>query len=153
MEMLKQFNLARSSLLSYIEELDEEIVDKQSKYFEQTIRWHIGNTLFMFEKFLFVSRDMQILPTDYAELFSADISVSDWKIKPPTLYQLVENLVHQQQRINEFSELFWKTDVKFKVPNGSVETHGDLLIMLAHREAETLGKIKIMKQVLEKEDH
>lgn len=151
MEMLKQFNLARTSLLTYIEDLNEALADEQSKYFDQTIRWHIGNVLVMTEKFLFVSKDTQQLPKEYAELFSGDVSVSDWKIEPPTLEQLHADLVHQQNRVNEFSELFWKSDVKFKVPNGSVETHGDLLIMLAHREAETIGKLKLMKQILETE--
>lgn len=151
MEMLKQFNLARTSLLTYIQDLDETIVDKPSKYFDQTIRWHIGNILYMYEKFLFISERTQKLPKEYAELFSADIKVTDWKIEPPSIEQLYEDLIDQQNRINEFNRLFWKSDVVFKVPNRSIETHGDLLIMLAHREAETLGKLKVMKQILEAE--
>lgn len=57
----------------------------------------------------------------------------------------------QQIRINNFDDLFWKSNVKFKVPYGHVETHGDLLIMLAHRESEILGKMKLMKQVIDAE--
>ncbi|WP_085991305.1 DinB family protein [Oceanobacillus senegalensis] len=148
MSSLKQFNLARTSLLTYIQELDEEALDYQSKYFNNTIRWHIGNTLLVNEKLLFVSqKKSQKIPEHYAKLFSSDINVSDWSEEPPSLEQLIEDLVNQQNRINSFDELFWKSNVKFKVPYGYVETHGDLLIMLSHRESELLGKIKGMKQV------
>lgn len=56
MSFLKQFNLSRTSLLTFIRELDEDLVDRKSKYFENTIRWYIGNTLLMNEKLLFVKK-------------------------------------------------------------------------------------------------
>lgn len=150
MSPLKQFNLSRTSLLTFIQDLDEEILDKQSKFFDNTLRWYIGNTLLINEKLLFVSQQKsQKIPMEYAELFSSDITVEDWKNEAPSLQQLMDDLVEQQNRVNQFEELFWKSDVKFKVPYGHVQTHGDLLIMLTHREAETLGKIKMMKQILE----
>lgn len=152
MSMLKQFNLARTSLLTFIKELDDEVLDVQSKYFENTIRWYIGNTLFINEKLLFVSSDKsQNIPKEYAQLFSSDIKVSDWTTTPPTLEQLIENLEDQQIRINNFKDLFWKSNVKFKAPYGHIETHGDMLIMLAHRESEMLGKIKAMKEVFDQQ--
>ncbi|WP_047986018.1 DinB family protein [Ornithinibacillus californiensis] len=151
MSVLKQFNLTRTSLLTYLSELDEEILDRQSKHFDQTIRWFIGNTLFVNEKLLFVSKKSHTLPSEYSQLFSSDINVQDWTIQPPTLDELMDKLEDQQNRINKFDELFWKSDVKFKVPYGHVESHGDLLIMLAHREAELLGKLKVMRQVLDVE--
>jgi hypothetical protein len=151
MSVLKQFNLTRTSLLTYLNELDEEILDSQSKYFDQTIRWFIGNTLLINEKLLFVSKKSHTLPSEYSQLFSSDINVQDWTIQPPTLDELMDKLEDQQNRINKFDDLFWKSDVKFKVPYGHVESHGDLLIMLAHREAELLGKLKVMRQVLDVE--
>ncbi|MCR1835411.1 DinB family protein [Oceanobacillus caeni] len=147
---LKQFNLARTSLLTFIQDLDEDIIDKTSEYFDNTIRWHIGNILYMDEKLLFVSqKKSQKIPKEYAELFSSDVQVKDWKIEPPSLSQLIEDLIQQQERINKYDDLFWKSNVKFKSPHGYIETHGDLLIMLAQREAETLGLIRAMKKVLE----
>lgn len=152
MSMLKQFNLARTSLLTFIQDLDEDILDHSFKYFENTIRWHIGNILFVDEKLLFVNqKESQNIPKEYAELFSSDIKVANWSIKPPTISQLMEDLENQQNRINNFGDLFWKSEVKFKVPYGHVETHGDLLIMLAHRESEILGTMKAMKQVYDLE--
>jgi hypothetical protein len=147
MSVLKQFNLTRTSLLTFISELDEEIVDRESKYFDNTIRWYIGNTLLMNEKLLFVSKNSFKLSDEYRELFSSDKKSADWATKAPSLKELLEQLEDQQNRINNFDDLFWKSNVKFKVPHGHIETHGDLLIMLAHREAEMLGKIKVMKQV------
>ncbi len=152
MSVLKQFNLARTSFLTFLKDLDDSILNKESNYFENTILWHVGNTLFINEKLLFVSqKNSQKIPSYYAELFSSDIKVSDWKRSAPSLDTLIDELVDQQNRINSFGELFWKSDVKFKVPHGHVETHEDLLIMLSHREAETLGKLKIMKQIAESE--
>jgi|SRR5699024_783437 len=152
MSVLKQFNFTRTSLLTFIQDLDEETLDKQSKSFDNTIRWHIGNTLLIDEKLIFISqKHSQKIPKEYAELFSSDINVEDWSIEPPSLTQLVEDLIKQQERINNFDDLFWKSNVKFKVPYGYVETHGDLLTMLSYREAETLGKIKAMKRVIETE--
>ncbi|RLL47750.1 DinB family protein [Oceanobacillus piezotolerans] len=147
MSVLKQFNLARTSLLTFIQDLDNEALDYQSAYFDNTIRWHIGNTLLMDEKLLFVNqKKSQHIPKEYAELFSSDVKVEDWTVEAPSLEELMSHLVNQQNRVNTYDELFWKSDVKFKVPHGHIETHGDLLIMLAHREAEMLGKIKAMKQ-------
>ncbi|WP_339215665.1 DinB family protein [Ornithinibacillus sp. FSL M8-0202] len=151
MSFLKQFNLSRTSLLTFIRELDEDLVDRKSKYFENTIRWYIGNTLLMNEKLLFVKKSSQKLPSHYNELFSSDIAVADWSVEVPTLEELIGQLEEQQIRINNFDDLFWKSNVKFKVPYGHVETHGDLLIMLAHRESEILGKMKLMKQVIDAE--
>ncbi|WP_096270144.1 DinB family protein [Paucisalibacillus globulus] len=151
MSVLKQFNLTRTSLLTFLGELDEAIVDRESKYFDNTIRWYIGNSLLMNEKLLFVSKNSFKLPDQYRELFSTDIKASDWTKEVPSLEELLGHLEDQQNRINNFDELFWKSEVKFKVPHGHVETHGDLLIMLSHREAELLGKIKTMKQVYDAE--
>lgn len=148
MSVLKQFNLARTSLLTFVNDLDETILDHSFKYFENTMRWHIGNILLINEKLLFINqKESQNIPPEYAELFSSDIKSSDWTTTPPTLSELAGHLEDQQNRINNFDELFWKSDVKFKVPYGHVETHGDLLIMLAHRESEMLGQLKAMKQV------
>lgn len=153
MTILKQFNLARTSLLTFIKELDENILDYQFKYFDNTLRWHIGNILFVNEKLLFVNHaKSQNIPKEYAELFSSDIKVSDWTNQAPSLEALIEQLEDQQNRVNNFDELFWKSDVKFKVPHGHVETHGDLLIMLTHREAEMLGKIEAMKEVYDRKE-
>lgn len=152
MSSLKQFNLARTSLLTLIQDLDEAIIDNKSKYFDHTIRWYIGNVLLVDEKLLFVNqKKSQKIPKEYAKLFSSDINVEDWSMEPPSLAQLVDDLIEQQNRINSFDELFWKSNVKFKVPYSSVETHGDLLIMLAYREAETIGKIKTIKHIIEAE--
>lgn len=151
MSELKQFNLARTSLLTFINELDENVLDRTSEYFENTIRWHIGNILFVNEKFLFVNqKNAPTLPEEYKELFSSDRTVKDWTIEPPSLENLLTQLEEQQVRINRFDELFWKSNVKFKVPYGSVKTHGDLLIMLSYREAEIIGMMKVMQSIIKK---
>ncbi|WP_179134513.1 DinB family protein [Oceanobacillus timonensis] len=148
----KQFNLTRTALLTYASELNDEVIDVQADYFDTTIRWHLGHALVTMEKFLFrYPTKSENIPASYADLFSSGISPQDWEEKAPSLEELLKDLELQQQRINEFNELFWKSNVTFKVPFGSVETQGDLLIMLSFREAELLGKIKTMHQVIAKD--
>ncbi|MFD1386534.1 DinB family protein [Oceanobacillus oncorhynchi subsp. oncorhynchi] len=145
----KQFNLTRTALLTFASELDNNSIDVQADYFDTTIRWHLGHALVTMEKFLFrYPVKSENIPAGYAELFSSGTSPKDWTEEPPSLETLLEALELQQQRINEFNDLFWKSNVQFKVPFGSVETQGDLLIMLSFREAELLGKIKAMYQVI-----
>ena len=52
---LKQFEITRGALLTFMETLDDKTADTQPKGFNNTIRWHIGHVLtaaevFMFEK-------------------------------------------------------------------------------------------------------
>ncbi|MEK4304464.1 DinB family protein [Oceanobacillus sp. FSL K6-0251] len=148
----KQFNLTRTALLTFASELDDNSIDVQADYFDTTIRWHLGHALVTMEKFLFrYPVKSENIPAGYVELFSSGTSPKDWTEEPPSLETLLEALELQQQRINEFNDLFWKSNVQFKVPFGSVETQGDLLIMLSFREAELLGKIKAMYQVISRD--
>ncbi|MFD1415553.1 DinB family protein [Oceanobacillus jeddahense] len=147
----KQFNLTRTALLTYASDLDDPIIDVQADYFNNTIRWHLGHVLVTMEKFLFrYPSKSENIPANFADLFGSGTNPEDWKEEPPSLGALLEALETQQQRINEFNDLFWKSNVQFKVPFGSVETYGDLLIMLSFHEAEHLGKIKAMHQVVAK---
>ncbi|WP_052400847.1 DinB family protein [Oceanobacillus jeddahense] len=147
----KQFNLTRTALLTYASDLDDPIIDVQADYFNNTIRWHLGHVLVTMEKFLFrYPSKSENIPANFADLFGSGTNPKDWKEEPPSLGALLEALEIQQQRINEFNDLFWKSNVQFKVPFGSVETYGDLLIMLSFHEAEHLGKIKAMHQVVAK---
>ncbi|GIO21536.1 DinB family protein [Oceanobacillus sp. J11TS1] len=148
----KQFNLTRTALLTFASDLDDNIIDVQADYFNNTIRWHLGHTLVTMEKFLFrYPKKSENIPANYADFFGSGTSPKDWKEEPPSLEELLEALELQQQRINEFNDLFWKSNVQFKVPFGSIETHGDLLIMLSFHEAEHLGKVKAMHQVVAKD--
>lgn len=145
----KQFNLSRTALLTFFQELDEETTDIQSKYFNNTLRWHIGHVLVTHEKFFFrYPSKSDNIPESFANIFSSGTKPSEWTEEPPTLEELTKYLVEQQERINSFDDLFWTSNVKFKVPFGSVETFGDLLIMLSHHETEHLGKMKAMLQVV-----
>lgn len=148
----KQFSLTRTALLHFIEDLPDEILDYQAEPFNNTLRWHIGHVLTFTEKLLFqYPRKSTNIPENYAELFGPGTKPADWTVSPPTLAQLVEQLQDQQERVNQFDDLFWKSNVTFKVPYGSIETFADLLIMLSHHETEHLGKMKAMLQVVNAE--
>jgi uncharacterized damage-inducible protein DinB len=148
----KQFNLARTSLLHFLEDISEETADIQAEPFNNTLRWHAGHVLTLDEKMFFqYPKKSENIPASYAELFGPGTRPSEWTETPPTLETLREQLQDQQERMNNFDDLFWKTDVTFKVPFGSIETFGDLLIMLSHHETEHLGKMKAMLQVVNAE--
>ena len=145
----KQFNLTRTALLTFAHDLTEEEADIQATYFNNTLRWHIGHVLVFSEKLLFrYPKKSDNIPANYAELFGPGTKPSEWTEDAPTLTELANLLENQQERINNFEDLFWKTNVTFKVPFGSIETFGDLLIMLGHHETEHLGKMKAMRQVV-----
>lgn len=149
----KQFNLARTALLNFIESFDEEKADIQAKPFNNTLRWHVGHVLTVNEKLLFqYPKKSEHIPESYNRLFSSGTKPSDWTEEAPTLEVLKEQLVNQQERLNNFDDLFWKTNVTIKVPFGSVETFGDLLKMLGHHESEHLGKMKAMLQVVDAQE-
>lgn len=148
----KQFNLARTALLNFIEELTEDTADVQASPFNNTLRWHVGHVLTFNEKLLFrYPKKSNNIPEEYAELFGPGTKPSEWTKEAPTLETLIIQLQEQQERVNNFDDLFWQTNVSFKVPFGSIETFGDLLIMLAHHETEHLGKMKAMLQVVNAE--
>jgi uncharacterized damage-inducible protein DinB len=149
----KQFNLVRTALLDFIENTDEEKLDIQAKPFNNTLRWHVGHVLTFTETLLFqYPKKSDNLPENYTALFAPGTRPSEWTEEAPTLDVLKEQLIDQQERLNKFDDLFWKTNVTFKVPFGSVETFGDLLIMVGHHESEHLGKMKAMLQVIEAEN-
>ncbi|MCF3944443.1 DinB family protein [Oceanobacillus alkalisoli] len=149
----KQFNLARTALINFIDDhINEETADVQAKPFNNTLRWHIGHVLVVDEKMLFrFPKKSDHIPENYADLFGPGTKPSDWTEEAPSLDELKKFLLDQQERLNNFDDLFWKTNVTFKVPFGSVETFGDLLIMLGHHETEHLGKMKAMLQVVNAE--
>lgn len=148
----KQFNLARTALINFIEDVNEETADIQAKPFNNTLRWHVGHVLVFTEKLLFrYPKKSENIPADYADLFGPGTKPSEWTDKAPSLEELKQQLLDQQERVNQFEDLFWKTNVTFKVPFGSIETFGDLLIMLGHHETEHLGKMKAMLQVVNAE--
>src|SRR5690625_2674028 len=113
----KQFNLARTALLDFIKDMENETLDFQAKPFNNTLRWHIGHVLVFTEKLLFgYPKRTKHVPEEYATLFGPGTKPSEWTDSPPSLEELVEYLQHQQERINNFDDLFWKTNVTFKVP-------------------------------------
>jgi len=150
MEQVNQFNLTRSSLLTFASDLDEQALDTQAKYFNNTLRWHIGHILVVAEKLLHAfPQKSQNIPTEYAEFFSSGTKPADWTSEPPALKDLLYELAEQQNRMNEQEELFWKTNIPFEPPFGNFKTYGDILTMLNYHEAEHVGKMKAMKQVLD----
>ncbi|WP_240510160.1 DinB family protein [Virgibacillus profundi] len=148
--MSKQFEMTRSAFLSFVKDLDEETADMQVRYFNNTIRWHIGHVLVTAEGLLFgYPKQSTNFPEGYNKLFASGTKPADWDTEAPELSVLVECLEEQQPRINELSEDFFKQDLPYTLPFGNFKTYGDIYEMIIQHESEHLGKMKAMKQVVQ----
>ena len=68
---LKQFEITRGALLTFMETLDDKTADTQPKGFNNTIRWHIGHVLTAAEVFMF-GKEFKQLPTEYPVCLDMD---------------------------------------------------------------------------------
>ncbi|WP_404458487.1 DinB family protein [Oceanobacillus kapialis] len=148
--MSDQFDLTRSAVLSFVENVDEKIADVQPEYFNNTIRWHVGHVLVTPEALLFgFPNHSENVPKSYSDMFNTGTRPADWQDTPPSLSELVSELKNQQTRIKELSDDFLKQELPYTLPFGNFKTYGDVYEMILQHENEHLGKMKAMKQVVD----
>nr|QRZ16308.1 DinB family protein [Virgibacillus sp. AGTR] len=149
-EMTNQFSLTRGSLLTFVKQLDKEIMDIQPKGFNNTIRWHIGHILVTAESLLFgYPKQSTNIPVSYQGLFATGTKPSEWSENAPKLATLIVDLENQAPRIEALTDEFFATDLPYTLPFGNFKTYGDVFAMILSHEAEHLGQIKAMKKIVE----
>lgn len=149
--MSEQFDLTRSALLGFIKNIDEKKADVQPEYFNNTIRWHIGHVLVTPESLLFgFPSHSENLPKSFNDLFGTGTKPADWQDTPPSISELVTELEQQRSRIKDLTDDFFKQDLPYTLPFGNFKIYGDVYEMILQHENEHLGKIKAMKQVVDK---
>lgn len=148
--MLHHLALTRRVFTRLAKSIDEEIADTYPKGLNNTIRWHIGHTLFVAEHYIFdFPTDSTDLPVSYDALFKNGTKPSEWKIEPPSIAELVEEIEKQTERLNKLPKAYFDAPLEKELPFGRFKTNGDLFIFIIHHEAEHIGQIKMMKQLIE----
>jgi hypothetical protein len=147
--MSKQSELTRGALISFVNELDEKIIDVQPDGFNNTIRWHVGHLLVSAEGLMFgYPEHSNHIPESYNAMFKTGTKPSDWgNAEVPTLSALIESLEKQTVRLNELSEEFLAGKLPFQFPVGNPQTYGEMFEFVMFHEAYHLGQMKAMNVI------
>jgi len=149
--MSQQFQMARNAFLDFVKDLDEKTADIQATYFNNTLRWHAGHVVTVAETLLFgYPNQTDHVPENYNDLFATGTKPADWNTPAPSLTEIVNQLEAQKERMENVSDEYLQKDLDFTLPFGNFKTYGDIYKMLIQHEVEHLGKMKAMKQVVEK---
>lgn len=150
MFMLKQLEVIRGALNSFINELDEKAIDVQPEGFNNTIRWHIGHILVSTESLMFgYPNHSTNIPESYHALFITGSKPADWgNAEVPTVSALIECLEEQAGRLNELSEEFLAEKLPFQFPVGNLKTYGEMFEFVLFHEAYHLGQMKAMDMII-----
>ena len=165
--LIVEFEIARQSLWSDLEQTTGDIYDIQPEGFNNTIHWHLGHILTTAENFLF-GQNVQFpdndifgfgfhkqfyknpgnqLPASYNELFGFGSKPSNWSVDVPTVDTLVEQLKNQLENIKKLPKEIFK--IKLPEPILGKETYGELASLTAYHESNHIGQIHIMKKLIE----
>lgn len=149
--MTNEFVYNRNQTINFAKQLNEQIADAEAVYFNNTIRWHLGHVLVIAESLLFgYPQNSEALPKQYDGMFKTGTKPSDWQEEPPALSELIRQLEEQKDRVSKLDATFFAKDLDFTLPFGNFKTYGDVFTMIKQHESEHLGKMKAMKQVVEK---
>src|SRR5690606_17634294 len=83
-----------------IQQIPEELADIIPVGFTNNIRWNFGHIAYIQEKLVFgVVGEKMSLPVAYEIFFSAGTKPTDWIGTPPTLSEILGELIAQKERI------------------------------------------------------
>src|SRR5699024_6765361 len=100
--IFEQFDFYRDSTVELLESITSESqADINPTGFSNTLRWNLGHILVAQEGIMYYfGRDEKgFLPTSFQGLFSTGTSPKDWKTTPPTLPEIREPLIEQNERM------------------------------------------------------
>jgi len=98
--LLDQLEFARQGTLHIVSDVTESQADLIPQGFNNNIRWNLGHIYLVQEQFAFVfSQGPVQIPDGFVELFATGSKPTDWKLKPPTLSDIVQMLAEQSKRI------------------------------------------------------
>lgn len=134
-----QLNFARQLLLNCVKEISESQVDIIPKEFNNNIRWNLGHVCLTQDRmaFYYANEPMEV-PEVFSDLFRSGTKPIDWKIKPPTLQELVDILGDQPNRIRERLQNRLDEAVAnpfSKIPGLTLRTFDELLTFSLFHEA------------------
>ena len=148
-----QLSFARQSLLNTVKEISENQADSVPEGFNNNIRWNLGHVCIVQERYAFYFAGEPIgVPDVFTELFAFGTRPSEWKIKPPSLQELVETLTDQPKRIRERLQDRLDEAITNPVERGSLSlsTFDELLTFSLFHEGQHIQAVKTLIKMTSK---
>jgi uncharacterized damage-inducible protein DinB len=100
--VLHTAQVVRSTLISRVEAISEDLFDMQPPPFNNTIRWNIGHIITILDRIVF-NRVFQTttLPEGFADYYKNGTKPSDWANPPHSKDELIGFLKQQFSDLNE----------------------------------------------------
>jgi uncharacterized damage-inducible protein DinB len=100
--VLHTAQVVRSTLISRVESISEDLFDVQPSPFNNTIRWNIGHIIATLDRMIF-NRVFQTtkLPAGFADFYKSGTKPSDWANPPHSKDELI---VFLKQQISDLTE-------------------------------------------------
>jgi uncharacterized damage-inducible protein DinB len=150
--VLRQVEVVRAITLQKVESITEDVADIMPKGFNNTIRWNVGHILIVQDQLAsnFAGLPQQLSP-EFVTLFGNRSRPSEWKVEPPTLQVLSNELKKQTAYIKEslYNRLQEKATKPFVRLGFRMETIGEILAFSLHHEGMHTGVISAIQRVIE----
>lgn len=151
--IFEQLNFARRSLLNTLNGISEEQADIVPEGFNN-IRWNLGHVCLVQARMAFAFAEEPVeVPDVYSELFASGTKPSEWKIKPPTLNELIEILNDQPNRIQARLQDRLNEEVAkpfSRIPGLNLKTFDELLTFSLYHEGGHIQNVKTLIKMLPK---
>jgi uncharacterized damage-inducible protein DinB len=150
-QLFKQFQFVRFQTLKLLEATTEEQANKVPEGFNNNIRWNLGHIYVSLDNLMYsYLGEQHDISDDYFNLFHFNTSPSDWNGDVPTLDELKEKLISQENRIKEtFSgRLTEQGEKPFNLGVVELESLGEVLNFALWHEGTHRGTIIAIKRAL-----
>jgi len=146
-QVFEQFRMWRRWTIELVDSLDETTLDRIPKGFSNNIRWNIGHILVGWDHCVFTNlqKDRQ-LPLQYHTMFPSDSMPSLWVDTPPSLFELRNSLLKQQEDLINASR--GRLEDKLIEPFLHMNTIGEMILFQMTHEALHAGVITSIRRCL-----
>jgi uncharacterized damage-inducible protein DinB len=148
--LFDQLKVVRNNTINAVKDLSESQLDKIPTGFNNNIRWNLGHVYLVQERFAFGFTEIPMqVPAGFNELFGKDTKPSDWKIKPPSLTELIQLLEDQNNRLMDklSTRLDDNLDKPWTMPSGlTLKTVREFLTFSMYHEGMHVQTIKILNR-------
>lgn len=137
---------------SSIRKIREDIADITPEGFNNNIRWNFGHIAYVQEKLVFgVPGEPMNIPKEYEELFQRGTSPSTWELIPPTLSEIADVLVQQQDRVQSFVKGNFHKELPKPFTNSAGKTFytlGESFLFSLYHESIHMQTIKMIYRTI-----
>ncbi|RNB88538.1 DinB family protein [Brevibacillus nitrificans] len=152
--MIRTAISVRQLVLKQIQSIPEDLFDKQSPQFANTIRWNVGHIAFCLDYFLSLGLPLpSSVPDSYASFFHTGTKPADWTAAPPSKEELVKYLSTQLASLSELSPDLLEKNLESPIEMGPLrfETVGEVFNFAFIHETMHFSTIACLLKVLQYE--